>query len=172
MARMTIKRWFWAWDFEEEEAWLNEMAYHGWVLDKVGFCKYYFKFYEPGEYVVRLQMLENNPAMAESQEYIEFVEDTGAEYIGSVAKWVYFRKKAVDGRFELFSDISSMMNHLKRIINMALLCMALNLFLGINALQYSPLGILNLAFAAILAYGGYRLSLKKKRLEKNHILHE
>lgn len=172
MARMMIKRWFWAWDFEEEEVWLNEMAYQGWALDKVGFCKYYFKSYEPGEYVVRLQMLENNPAMAESQEYIAFVEDTGAEYIGSVARWAYFRKKAADGRFELFSDISSMMNQLRRIINLALFCMVLNLLLGINALQYSPFGILNLALAVILAYGGYRLLLKKKRLEKKRILRE
>lgn len=172
MARMTIKRWFWAWDFDEEEAWLNEMAWQGWVLDKVGFCTYHFKSYEPGEYAVRLQMLENSPAMAESQEYIEFVEDTGAEYIGSVAKWVYFRKRVAGGSFELFSDISSMIQHLKRIINLALFLAALNLFMGINALQYSPLGILNLVMATILAYGGYRLLSKKKRLERARILHE
>ena len=29
--RKTIRKWFWVWDFEKEEDWLNEMAMNGWV---------------------------------------------------------------------------------------------------------------------------------------------
>ena len=39
--RKTIKKWFWVWDFEKEEDWLNEMAINGWVLESVGFCTYH-----------------------------------------------------------------------------------------------------------------------------------
>ena len=52
--KKTIKKWFWVWDFEKEEIWLNQMAQSGWVLDGVGFCKYHFVQCEPGEYTVRL----------------------------------------------------------------------------------------------------------------------
>ena len=31
--RKTIRKWYWVWDFEKEEEWLNEMAQAGWVLD-------------------------------------------------------------------------------------------------------------------------------------------
>ena len=40
--RKTIRKWFWAWDFEKEEKWLNEMAAKGLALVGVGFCKYEF----------------------------------------------------------------------------------------------------------------------------------
>ena len=30
MERKTMTRWFWVWQFEKEEAWLNEMAASGW----------------------------------------------------------------------------------------------------------------------------------------------
>ena len=30
--RKTIRKWFWTWDFEKEEKWLNEMAAQGLAL--------------------------------------------------------------------------------------------------------------------------------------------
>ena len=53
MERKTITKWFWVWQFEKEEEWLNEMAANGWVLESVGFCRYSFVRCEPGEYTVR-----------------------------------------------------------------------------------------------------------------------
>ena len=41
--RMTKYRWFWVWDFEKEERWLNEMAANGWTLVEVGYCRYTFE---------------------------------------------------------------------------------------------------------------------------------
>ena len=38
----TVFRWWWEWDFDKEEQWLNQMAQSGWLLDKVGFCIYRF----------------------------------------------------------------------------------------------------------------------------------
>ena len=50
MKRRTIRKWFWVWEFDQEEKWLNDMAKRGWVLDGVGFAKYDFVESEPGEY--------------------------------------------------------------------------------------------------------------------------
>ena len=33
---MTVRKVFMVWDFEKEEAWLNEMAQAGWALESVG----------------------------------------------------------------------------------------------------------------------------------------
>ena len=56
MERKTMTRWFWVWQFEKEEEWLNEMAASGWALESVGFCRYTFVRCEPGEYTVRTEM--------------------------------------------------------------------------------------------------------------------
>ena len=28
----TVFRWWWAWDFDKEEQWLNQMAQFGWLI--------------------------------------------------------------------------------------------------------------------------------------------
>ena len=55
MEKKTVRKWFWAWDFEKEEQWLNTMANSGWLLDGVGWCKFRFVACEPGTYTVRLE---------------------------------------------------------------------------------------------------------------------
>ncbi|MBE5774691.1 MAG: DUF2812 domain-containing protein, partial [Clostridiales bacterium] len=32
MRERVIRKWFWVWQFEEEEKWLADMAERGWVL--------------------------------------------------------------------------------------------------------------------------------------------
>ena len=88
MERKTIHRCFAVWNFEKEERWLNSMAQSGWVLDGVGFCTYHFIACKPGAYTVRLEM--HGPDEA----YIDFMRETGAEYIGRVFQWIFFRKKS------------------------------------------------------------------------------
>ena len=73
--RKTVRKWFWVWDFDKEEQWLNEMAAQGLVLVDVGWCKYVFEDSVPGEYQVRLELLENQPSHEESQKYIRFIHD-------------------------------------------------------------------------------------------------
>lgn len=103
---------------EKEEKWLNEMAAKGFAMVSVrGGIFYEFKKCEPGEYTYRLELLEHNVMSPESIHYIQFVEDTGVEMIGSWIRWVYFRKKAKDGEFDLFSDLDSKVNHYIRIRN-------------------------------------------------------
>ena len=96
MMEKKVRRLFWAWEFDKEEKWLNEMAQEGWLLDGVGLCTYRFAACEPGEYTVRLEM------HLFDQKYIDFMKETGAQYVGRCMQWMYFRKKAADGAFDLF----------------------------------------------------------------------
>ena len=165
--RRTMHKWFWVWEFDKEEAWLNEMANTGWVLDRVGFCKYTFVKSEPEEYTVRLEMHDQD------QGYIDFVEETGAEYVGRMAKWIYFRKRTENGKFEIFSDIDSRIHHLERIGKMLTIVGIANLLIGMaNTFNYINIGWINLLCATLLMYGLGRIHGKKESLERDRILRD
>ncbi|MGN1073999.1 MAG: DUF2812 domain-containing protein, partial [Eubacteriales bacterium] len=159
MERKTIHRCFTVWNFEKEERWLNSMAQSGWVLDGVGFCTYHFIACTPGAYTVRLEM--HGPDEA----YIDFMRETGAETIGRVFQWVFFRKKAEDGEFDLFSDLDSRIAHLARIGRMLAAVGGANLLIGLANL-HGPgrLGWLNLLCVAALMYALGRIHGKKESL--------
>jgi len=172
-----IRKWIWVWQFEEEDVWLNSMAADGWVLEEVAFCKYTFRRCAPGEYTVKLQLMEN----LADRSYIDFVEGTGAEYIGRMAKWIYFRKKTEEGPFDLFSDIDSRIRQLDKILVMltgagglAVVAAAMNLWLGLQL--HSPLNLQMGAFCAagvaLLVYCGRRIRQKRSRLTAERALHE
>lgn len=165
--KRIIHKWIWVWEFDKEEAWLNEMANTGWVLERVGFCKYTFVKSEPGENTVRLEMHDYD------QGYVDFVEDTGAEYVGRMAKWIYFRKRTENGKFEIFSDIDSRIQHLERIGKLLTIVGIANLLIGIaNTFHYINIGWINLLCATVLMYGLGRIHGKKESLEKDRILHD
>ena len=165
--RKTIRKWFWVWDFEKEERWLNEMAMSGWALVGVGWCRYDFEACEPGEYTIRLEMRGADDG------YISFMQETGAEYIGRIFQWIFFRKKAADGAFDIYSDIDSKITHLQRIGRSLALIGGANLLIGImNSFNGSSFGWLNLVCATLLMYGLGRIHGKKEALETDRTLME
>ncbi len=178
--RQTIHKLFWAWEFDKEEKWLNEMAAKGLCLVSVGFCKYEFEDCEPGEYRICMQLLDKMSHHPESQKYIEFLETTGAEHIGSYIRWVFLRKKAADGEFELFSDNSSRIKHLSGVIRFIALITAANWVIGINHVllavnrsnSVNYLGVINLAIGILGTYGYIKLLRKHKRMKQEGQLFE
>ena len=172
--RKTIRKWFWVWEFDKEEQWLNEMAAKGLALVGVGFCRYDFEDCIPGEYQVRLEMLKNHLQHEESRKYIQFIESTGAEQVGNYFRWVYFRKRTADGPFDLYSDLESRIRHLKRIIALVLPISGANLCIGFsnvgNAMRtgigIANVGYLNLVIGILGCFGAWKLSKKRKRLEE------
>ena len=168
---MTKYRWFWVWDFEKEERWLNEMAANGWTLVEVGYCRYTFEKTDDNEYTVRLEM---HPF---DEDYISFMEQTGAEYIGRVLQWIYFRKKSELGRFDIFSDLDSRISHLSKIHKMILMLGFANLIIGIANLLSSrsinsAVAVFNLLVATLLMYGVGRMQGKIEYLENERELRE
>lgn len=162
METKTVRKVFAVWDFDKEEEWLNSMAQEGWTLIKAGFCKYVFERTEPGEYIIRLEMHEYE------KEYISFMRDTGAEYVGRVLQWLYFRKKTELGEFELFSDIDSRIAHLKNIGWTLLLVGGANAILCLT----TGYGYINLLCAVVMAYGLGRVHGKKEALERERRIRE
>jgi len=178
--RRTIRKLFFVWDFDKEEKWLNEMAAKGLCLVSVGFCKYEFEDCVPGEYRICLQLLDKLPKHPEMQKYIEFMEQTGAEHIGSFTRWVYFRRKASAGDFELFSDNTSRIKYLTSILSFIALIVGLNLYIGLYNLfvvfflnsPFNYIGLLNLAIGLFGLPGTIKLWKKRSRMKQEAQLFE
>ena len=166
METKKVTKWYWVWDYEKEELWLNAMAQEGWALQRVGFATYYFEKTEPGEYIVRLECRKKDEG------YVSFVTDMGAEYIGRIAMWVYFRRKSELGEFELNSDLDSRIDQLTIINRMLLLVGVGNLLIGLSNLRYNGVGVINFICAGFLAYACGRIQGKKDELQRERQLHE
>lgn len=180
--RKTIHKLFFFWDFQKEEDWLNEMASIGLALVAVEGARYTFEQCEPGEYGVRLELLNNLPSHPESEQYIRFIESTGAEYIGATIRWVYFRKRKANGSFDLYSDYACRVRHVNRILAMVCpfcflaLVTAVNYiwqyFSGENASFSGWIAVLEIALFTLFAFGITKLLLIKRRMKKEHALYE
>lgn len=178
----TVHKLFWVWDFDKEENWLNQMSAKGLQLTGVGFCRYIFDDGKPDEYRVRMELLENWPTAPESKRYIQFVEETGAQYLGAVMRWVYFRKKTTEAGFDLFSDIDSRIQHLQRILSLiGLLGIAVlygGTYTGLSAYFRRGgtvdlvSGVLGLSVSILMVYGFVRIYRKWVALKKERALHE
>lgn len=163
--KKVLYRCFWIWQYEDEERWLNEMSEQGWNLKRVWPFRYEFE--QGGErQLYRLEYLPHFPGHPQSREYISFVEETGAKWVGSVKKWVYFSKPASEGAFDLFSNLDSRAAHLRRIdslmrvcVILLLVCALFNLLLGV--LDHSAI---NLGVGAADAAVGVGLFLGTRRL--------
>ncbi len=180
--RKVIRKWFWVWQFDKEVQWLNELAAKGLGLVSVGWAKYEFEECEPGEYVYQLELLEHNPNHAESQQYLRFLEETGAEHVGSYSRWIYMRRKRALGEFKLFSDYSTKIKHLNRVIALVLPLTLLNFYNSFynvwlncyfDGLNFNlVLGILTLVVSLLCGYGLVILLLLRRKLKKESQLFE
>ncbi len=155
-------------NYEKEEAWLNQMAAEGWHCTDYLFGRYIFEKGDPGGYTYRLQLLDNHINHADSVAYLQFLEDAGIEMIASHIRWVYLRKKAESGSFELFSDRESRLTHYKRIITMLLPLSILNFAFGMGFLGHTrPMNALNLGAAILLAIPIFSYYRRMQALEKD-----
>ena len=100
--------------------------------------------------------------------------ESGAEYVGRVLQWLYFRKKAELGEFELFSDIDSRIAHLNRIscvlIGLGFANVAVSFACGVNSADIA--GRINLLCACVIFYGLGRVHGKKEALERERRIRE
>lgn len=113
-------------DFGKEEKWINDMAAKGLNFIDYSFGRYLFEEGAAGEYLYRLELLSEMPSHPESQAYIKFMEETGAECVSTFMRWVYFRKKAFDGAFQVYSDYDSRIKYYKRVVSLVAIAVAVN----------------------------------------------
>lgn len=174
------------WNFEKEEKWLNEMSAKGLALHSYSWCRYVFEESTRGEYIYRIELLDQLASHPESQAYIRFIEETGIECVATYLRWVYFRKNASEGAFNLYSDYDSRIAHYQRVNIFWITFMILELIAGvsnigigiINILNYEQsyinlvLGIIVSIFGVAFYFFGRPLRKKIKQLRHEKTIHE
>ncbi len=175
--KKNVYKLFWAWQFEQEEQWLKQCSSRGMQLCDVGFLRYTFELDNPEVYNYKLELLNYWPTHAESEAYIRFVEETGAEMVGSIMRWVYFRKRTRLGSFDLFSDNESKIKHLNRVLALFVPLFVMELVLGlmnvsIDRTMNRMVGVLALSVGVLIGYGIYKILSKRSQLKKEHVVFE
>ncbi len=117
--RHVVYKFFTIGAYEKEEKWLNEMSARGLQLIAANGIRMEFEEGGRGEYVYRLELLPHLPSHPESVMYLRFLEETGVEQVASYHRWVYLRRKAGEGAFEVYSDLESKIAHCGRIIGIS-----------------------------------------------------
>ncbi len=175
--KKNVYKLFWPWQFEQEEQWLKQCSSRGMQLIDVGFMRYTFEMDNPEVYNYKVELLNYWPTHAESESYIRFVEETGAEMVGSMMRWVYFRKAKRLGAFDLFSDRESKIKHLNRVLALFVPLFVMELVLGLMNVSIPRtmnrvVGILALLVCALIGYGVYKILMKRSQLKKEHVIFE
>ena len=135
---MTQRRWFWAWQDYQEEAWLEAMSREGWHLQDVDFLTYTFERGEPQAYVYRLDYRPDK----DEQEFQEFVQEAGWQYIGKTTGWLYFRLPAQTGQpAELYTDPEGKIARYKRLIGITVAISPAYMVVFLSQLKRMPFAL-------------------------------
>ena len=108
MENKRVVKWFWLWEYDQKQQWLNKMANQGWLLEKAGVFTYWFVPCRPGKYALRAEMRPYD------KEYIDSTEKNGGTYIGKWGRWLYFYREKGHGYFNQSSDIKFRLYYLQR----------------------------------------------------------
>lgn len=121
-------RWKFTFDKEEEEDWLNDWCGQGWAMTR--FCAGVVTFVpcRPGEFIYQIDLLPGKGLAADNYEdYVIFMHELGVEVLQRWGRWVYLRRRAEDGPFEIYSDAASRCALYRRIRRMFLWALAIEL---------------------------------------------
>ena len=163
-------------DFEKEEKWINEMAQSGWHLEKFFLGLFTFTKGESDGSIYRNEFITGMSAL-EKKEYFEILKDSGITIVHEFGGWVYMKKAAAEGPFEIYTDTKSKIDYYKRILNIFLVLFFVNLSLGImNVNIYTDnssieianasIGVINIAVALLIAVPIVKIIKRKKGLEE------
>ena len=161
------------WDKDKETVWLNDMAAKGYAMTGFFAGFYTFEKCEPEEYTYQIDFGDKFGSVTD--DYREFMEETGVEIVQTWGFWVILRKKTADGPFVLYTDVDSQITHYTKIRNMfkvaaiiELICFYIELF----AFYQLPAGerTLNLFFTILV--GIFLIVVLKAALGTNKIIQE
>ena len=110
-------KWFWPWQDDQEEAWLEQMAQQGLHLKQAGsFARYQFIQGQPQNYIYRLDF-QDAQKQANKEAYLRLFADAGWEHLGQKSGWQYYRKPSRPGdEEEIFTDAETKIEKYNRFL--------------------------------------------------------
>jgi hypothetical protein len=169
--RMSKFKWFWAWQDEEEEAWLREMSKEGWHLRRINFPTIYdFESGEAKDTVYRLDY--RSYWKMDKEDYQQLFHDAGWEYIQEMAGWHYFRKPAEESEeLEIYTDAESKIGKYQRLLAF-LGILTLPLFFSMINLRNAPyrwitsIQVFSLLIFLLFVYAGIKILIRINQLKR------
>lgn len=167
----TAWHWWWGWNPEKIENWLEEMEMDGWNLFKVDFSYIRFKF-EKGKsrkvrYCVDYQInVQDN--------YFELFKEDGWELVDDkIVPWYIWRKSYQDERPSIYTDTKSLIERNNRQIMTVGILVLVELLIFYSAFESASgrIWLLVLLFMLIVFLGYVTVQLYRynKKLEQNEI---
>ena len=112
---VTKFKWFWGWQDDKQEAWLETMSKKGLHLKHIkAFGRYIFKVGDPKNFKYRLDFDQTS---GKDSDYFNLIEEAGWQRIAQVLGWQYWRKETAEGKSaEIFTDNESKIQKYKRLL--------------------------------------------------------
>jgi hypothetical protein len=120
---ITRWRYFLVYEDPKQEAWLEEQARRGLHLARPGLFRFAFIEDEPREEKYRLDFQTLRGAAR--AEYLALFRDAGWEFLGQVANRYYFRARPDASSPEIFTDVESRRDYIRRQMRIGALLTAL-----------------------------------------------
>jgi Protein of unknown function (DUF2812) len=173
-ARRVIK-WWWVWNSEKIERYVEDMAQNGWRLSHASNTLVVLDFQESAPQKVRVCVDYQRKL---TQEYTNVFEDAGWERFGRTPGWIMWRKAYQTERPEIYSDTQSLRERNRRValtvlgvllLQIPVLLVNINsIYSRVDSVVHRPLAIgvmsLYVLVAAALLYGLVRLALVNRKL--------
>ena len=170
-------RWKFTFDKDEEQEWLNDWGQRGWAMTGFFVGIVDFAPCRPGEYIYQIDLLPGRGLWADNYEdYVIFMNEAGVEILQRWGRWVYLRRRAEEGPFEVYSDVDSKIDlyrRIRRLFIWALGVISLCSFSAWNMLLQFPeevfargLAGVYVVMIAVLLRAVWRCSWKMKELER------
>lgn len=103
MERLKERKFFFAWNMEKEQKYLEEKAKQGYHLVRSGFGTYEFELGEPKDMVYQFDF--RSLGKEGEEEYLELMQDW--EMVQRYGSWYYFRKERDGVNDTIYSNVES-----------------------------------------------------------------
>ena len=187
--RTTFHKLFWIWQLPKEEAWINEMAEHGYGLVAAGRVTFEFEDIEEGQYKYKEMMLKGSFDSKKIRDFLRFMEEMGVKNVAHVSypghTIVYLRYDSSLEDFDIYSDLDSKIEYEKTmvgyllfaaIVNLAAWIMNMAIFIT-NCINRTPSYVslacaLNLILAVVIFINIAKRNSKISSLKAEREIHE
>lgn len=129
--RTTFHKLFWLWQLPKEEAWINEMAEHGYGLVSAGRVTYEFEDIEDGKYKYKALFFKGSFTSEKIREFLKFMEEMDVHNTGHVSypghTVIYLRYDSSVEDFDIYSDLDSKIEYERTLVSYLLFATIVNL---------------------------------------------
>lgn len=123
----TVWHWWWGWNTEKMENWLEKMENEGWDLIKVDFAQFRFTFKKGTSKKVKYCF--DFPSYV-NDSYFEIFKEDGWEIMDNkMGPWFIWRKSYENERPNIYTDTKSLIERIKRQIRTVIFGIAVTLIL-------------------------------------------